>query len=244
MSFKIFPAIDLRGGNCVRLLQGDYSRETIYRTTPVEQATLFQEAGASWVHIVDLDAALSGDPVNHLIIKEIAEVLDIPIQVGGGIRNQKDARNMFDAGVERVVIGTVAIENPDIVSASSEYGRVAVGVDVSGEEIATHGWTRRTGVSLVEGLQKFSEDEVDAFIVTQIEQDGTMNGPDLEILRTSLEETCINVVASGGVGSISDIEDLKKLEASRKSLEGVIIGKAIYENVFSLFEALELEDDS
>ena len=244
MSFKIFPAIDLRGGNCVRLLQGDYSRETIYRTTPVEQATLFQEAGASWVHIVDLDAALSGDPVNHLIIKEIAEVLDIPIQVGGGIRTQKDARSMFDAGVERVVIGTVAIENPDIVSASSEYGRVAVGVDVSGEEIATHGWTRRTGVSLVEGLQKFSEDEVDAFIVTQIEQDGTMNGPDLEILRTSLEETCINVVASGGVGSISDIKDLKKLEASRKSLEGVIIGKAIYENVFSLFEALELEDDS
>ena len=98
MSFKIFPAIDLRGGNCVRLLQGDYSRETIYRTTPVEQATLFQEAGASWVHIVDLDAALSGDPVNHLIIKEIAEVLDIPIQVGGGIRTQKDARSMFDAG--------------------------------------------------------------------------------------------------------------------------------------------------
>ena len=244
MSFKIFPAIDLRGGNCVRLLQGDYSRETIYRTTPVEQATLFQEAGASWVHIVDLDAALSGDPVNHLIIKEIAEVLDIPIQVGGGIRTQKDARSMFDAGVERVVIGTVAIESPDIVSESSEYGRVAVGVDVSGEEIATHGWTRRTGVSLVEGLQKFSEDEVDAFIVTQIEQDGTMNGPDLEILRTSLEETCINVVASGGVGSISDIKDLKKLEASRKSLEGVIIGKAIYENVFSLFEALELEDDS
>ena len=244
MSFKIFPAIDLRGGNCVRLLQGDYSRETIYRTTPVEQATLFQEAGASWVHIVDLDAALSGDPVNHLIIKEIAEVLDIPIQVGGGIRTQKDARSMFDAGVERVVIGTVAIESPDIVSESSEYGRVAVGVDVSGEEIATHGWTRRTGVSLIEGLQKFSEDEVDAFIVTQIEQDGTMNGPDLEILRTSLEETCINVVASGGVGSISDIEDLKKLEASRKSLEGVIIGKAIYENVFSLFEALELEDDS
>ena len=244
MSFKIFPAIDLRGGNCVRLLQGDYSRETIYRTTPVEQATLFQEAGASWVHIVDLDAALSGDPVNHLIIKEIVEVLDIPIQVGGGIRTQKDARSMFDAGVERVVIGTVAIESPDIVSESSEYGRVAVGVDVSGEEIATHGWTRRTGVSLVEGLQKFSEDEVDAFIVTQIEQDGTMNGPDLEILRTSLEETCINVVASGGVGSISDIKDLKKLEASRKSLEGVIIGKAIYENVFSLFEALELEDDS
>ena len=244
MSFKIFPAIDLRGGNCVRLLQGDYSRETIYGTTPVKQATLFQEAGASWVHIVDLDAALSGDPVNHLIIKEIAEVLDIPIQVGGGIRTQKDARNMFDAGVERVVIGTVAIESPDIVSESSEYGRVAVGVDVSGEEIATHGWTRRTGVSLVEGLQKFSEDEVDAFIVTQIEQDGTMNGPDLEILRTSLEETCINVVASGGVGSISDIEDLKKLEASQKSLEGVIIGKAIYENVFSLFEALELEDDS
>ena len=234
MSFKIFPAIDLRGGNCVRLLQGDYSRETIYGTTPVKQATLFQEAGASWVHIVDLDAALSGDPVNHLIIKEIAEVLDIPIQVGGGIRTQKDARSMFDAGVERVVIGTVAIESPDIVSESSEYGR----------EIATHGWTRRTGVSLIEGLQKFSEDEVDAFIVTQIEQDGTMNGPDLEILRTSLEETCINVVASGGVGSISDIEDLKKLEASRKSLEGVIIGKAIYENVFSLFEALELEDDS
>ncbi len=244
MSFKIFPAIDLRGGNCVRLLQGDYSKETIYEMTPVKQATLFQEAGASWVHIVDLDAALSGNPVNRLIIKEIAGVLDIPIQVGGGIRTQEDARSLFDAGVERVVIGTVAIESPDVVSEASQYGRVAVGLDVSGEEIATHGWTRRTGVSLGEGLQKFSEDEVDAFIVTQIEQDGTMNGPDLEILRTSLEETGVNVVASGGVGTICDIKDLKELETSRKSLEGVIIGKAIYENVFSLFEALELEDVS
>tara|TARA_E500000331_G_scaffold171780_1_gene166124 strand:- start:176 stop:910 length:735 start_codon:yes stop_codon:yes gene_type:complete len=244
MSFKIFPAIDLRGGNCVRLLQGDYSKETIYEMTPVKQAALFQEAGASWVHIVDLDAALSGNPVNRSIIKEIAGVLDIPVQVGGGIRTQKDARDMFDAGVERVVIGTVAIENPDVVSESSEYGRVAVGLDVSGEEIATHGWTKRTGIPLVEGLQKFSEGEVDAFIITQIEQDGTMNGPDLEVLRTSLDETSINVVASGGVGTIRDIEDLKELEASRKSLEGVIIGKAIYENVFSLFEALELEDIS
>ena len=244
MSFKIFPAIDLRGGNCVRLLQGDYSKETIYEMTPVKQAALFQEAGASWVHIVDLDAALSGDPVNRSIIKEIAGVLDIPVQVGGGIRTQKDARNMFDAGVERVVIGTVAIESPDVVSESSAYGRVAVGLDVSGEEIATHGWTKRTGISLVEGLQKFSEDEVDAFIVTQIEQDGTMNGPDLEVLRTSLEETSVKVVASGGVGSTHHIKDLKNLKVSQKSLEGVIIGKAIYENVFSLFEALVLEDFS
>ena len=244
MSFKIFPAIDLRGGNCVRLLQGNYSKETVYEMTPVNQAMLFQEAGASWIHVVDLDAALSGDPVNRLIIEEIAGVLDIPIQVGGGIRSERDARNMFDAGVERVVIGTVAIENPEVVLESSQYGRVAVGLDVSGDEIATHGWTKKSGVSLVDGLRKFSEDEVDALIVTQIKQDGTLNGPDLEILRTSLNESCINIVASGGVGSIQDIKDLKMLETSQKSLEGVIIGKAIYEEEFSLFEALELEDIS
>tara|TARA_B100000959_G_C14994479_1_gene629557 strand:+ start:2534 stop:3274 length:741 start_codon:yes stop_codon:yes gene_type:complete len=241
MGFKIFPAIDLRGGNCVRLLRGDYSEETVYGMTPVDQALLFQEAGSSWVHIVDLDAALSGDPINYSIIKEIAGVLDIPIQVGGGIRSESEARNMFAVGVERVVIGTVAIENPNVVRKASQYGRVAVGLDVWGDEIATHGWTRRTGVSLVEGMRKYSKDEVDAFIVTQIEQDGTMDGPDLEILRSSLDESNINIVASGGVGSIQDIEDLKKLEASQKFLEGVIIGKAIYEKEFSLFEALKIE---
>ena len=200
MSFKIFPAIDLRGGNCVRLLQGDYSRETIYDSTPLNQALSFKNAGASWIHVVDLDAARSGDPINRPVIEEVTNALDIPIQVGGGVRTVEDARELFDIGVERVVIGTAAIENPEIVHQSSQFGRVAVGLDAVGEEIATHGWTKKTRVSLLEGISKYSGTEVDALIVTQIEQDGTMEGPDLRILEMALEESEIDILASGGVG--------------------------------------------
>ena len=241
MSFKIFPAIDLRGGNCVRLLQGDYSKETIYDSTPLNQALSFKNAGASWIHIVDLDAARSGDPINRPIIEEVTNALDIPIQVGGGIRTVEDARELFDIGVERVVIGTAAIENPEMVHQSSQFGRVAVGLDASGEEIATHGWTKKTGVSLLEGISKYSGTEVDALIITQIEQDGTMEGPDLRILEVALQESKIDILASGGVGSLADIESLKSLGHSGKTLSGVIMGKAIYERKIDLLEALALE---
>ncbi len=241
MSFKIFPAIDLRDGNCVRLLQGNYSKETVYNSTPLSQAASFKDSGASWIHVVDLDAARSGDPINRPVIEEIANALDIPIQVGGGIRTVEDARQLFDIGVERVVIGTAAIENPEIVHESSKFGRVAVGLDVAGNEIAIHGWIKKTGVSLVEGIRSYSEAEVDALIITQIEQDGTMEGPDLRILVEALQESKVNILASGGVGSLADIMNLKSLEHSGKTLSGVIMGKAIYERKIDLLEALKLE---
>ncbi|MBT4676455.1 MAG: 1-(5-phosphoribosyl)-5-((5-phosphoribosylamino)methylideneamino)imidazole-4-carboxamide isomerase, partial [Acidimicrobiaceae bacterium] len=144
----LFPAIDLRGGLCVRLMQGDYGRETVYGDDPVTQALAFQKAGAAWLHIVDLDAARTGEPVNRSVVAEVAAALDIPVQTGGGVRTVDDARALFDAGVERVVMGTAAVESPDLVASVAAIGRVAVGLDLRGDEVAVRGWTAGSGLGL------------------------------------------------------------------------------------------------
>jgi len=239
MGTPLFPAIDLRGGQCVRLMQGDYGRETVYGDDPVAQALAFQEAGAAWVHIVDLDAARTGEPVNRLVVAEVAAVLNIPVQAGGGVRTIDDARALFDAGVVRVVMGTAAVESPDLVAAVSAIGRVAVGLDLRGDEVAVSGWTAGSGMGLQDALERFSTLGTDAFVITRIERDGTLDGPDLEGLGGALAATGIDVVASGGVGRPSDLTDLADMEVDGRRLAGIVIGRALYEGTVDLAAAVE-----
>ena len=153
---ELFPAIDLRAGRCVRLVQGDYDRETVYGDDPVAQALAFQEAGADWVHVVDLDAARSGSPVNRPAVAAVTAALDVPVQTGGGVRSLAAARTLFDAGVTRVGLGTAAIQDPDLVTAVSDYGPVAVGLDVWGDEVAVNGWTEGSGLLIADALVRYS----------------------------------------------------------------------------------------
>jgi phosphoribosylformimino-5-aminoimidazole carboxamide ribotide isomerase len=235
----LFPAIDLRGGQCVRLVQGDYGRETVYGDDPVAQALAFQEAGAAWLHIVDLDAARTGEPVNRPVVADVAAALDIPVQTGGGVRTVDDARALFDAGVARVVMGTAAVESPDLVASVAAIGSVAVGLDLRGDEVAVRGWTAGSGLGLEEALERFATLGTDAFVITRIERDGTLEGPDLSGLRGALESTGIDVVASGGVGRPSDLTDLADLEVDGRRLAGIIIGRALYEGTVDLATAVE-----
>ena len=235
----LFPAIDILGGRCVRLLQGDYGQETVYGNDPVAQARAFQDAGATWVHIVDLDAARTGDPVNRPVMAEVAATLDVPVQAGGGVRTLDDARTLFDAGVSRVVMGTAAIEDPDLVDQVADLGRVAVGLDIRGEEVAVRGWTEGTGLLLTDAFERFSNRGTDAFVITQIERDGTLQGPDLEGLAAALATTGVDVVASGGVGRPSDLKDLADLAVAGRRLAGIILGRALYEGTIDLAAAIQ-----
>ncbi|HUR24252.1 MAG TPA: 1-(5-phosphoribosyl)-5-[(5-phosphoribosylamino)methylideneamino]imidazole-4-carboxamide isomerase [Acidimicrobiales bacterium] len=235
-----FPAIDLRGGSCVRLLQGDYARETLYDDDPVSVALAFEAGGAPWVHVVDLDAARTGEGVNRDVVRAIAAAVDIPVQAGGGIRDEFSAETLLRSGVARVVVGTAAFEEPDMVRriAARHPGRVAVGLDARGGEIAVRGWVENSGVGPAEVLSRFDDAGVGAFIVTDIGRDGMMVGPDLEGLAEVLKATATPIVASGGVGSIDDLLALAALDVDGRGLAGVIAGKALYEGAISVPEAV------
>ena len=235
---ELFPAIDLRAGRCVRLVQGDYDRETVYGDDPVAQALAFQEAGADWVHVVDLDAARSGSPVNRSAVAAVTAALDVPVQTGGGVRSLADARTLFDAGVPRVVLGTAAIQDPDLVTAVSDYGPVAVGLDVWGDEVAVNGWTEGSGLLIADALVRYSTLGTSAFVITRIERDGTMEGPDLDVLTDALAVTNVDVVASGGVGRPSDLDDLAALSVDGRRIAGIILGRALYEGTVDLATAV------
>lgn len=239
MKKNVFPAIDLIDGKCVRLLQGVYSSETQYSDDPISQALSFQEEGASWIHIVDLDAARTGIANNASIIEKIASQLEIPVQVGGGIRDLERARLIFDSGVTRIVIGTAAIENPSLLEEVVSIGRVAIAVDLKGNKVAVHGWKKKTDLSYTDLFERFEKTGVDAYIVTHIERDGTLEGPDIDAYKNIISSTTKDVIASGGVGSTDDLRDLSLLDANGKNLRGVIVGRAFYEGKFSLSQAIE-----
>ena len=238
MKKSVFPAIDLIDGKCVRLLQGEYSNETQYSDDPISQALSFQDEGASWLHIVDLDAARTGIANNSLVIENIASKLEIPIQVGGGIRSLSDARSIFDSGVTRVVLGTAAIKNPSLVDEVTSIGRVAVGVDLRNNKVAVNGWETETDFSYMSVFERFEKIGVDAYIVTHIERDGTLEGPKVDSYRELISFTAKDVIASGGVGTTADLQDLSRLSVNGRTLSGVIIGRAFYEKKFSLSEAI------
>ena len=236
----LYPAIDLRGGKAVRLLKGDYAAETVYSDDPVAVARSFEEAGARWIHVVDLDAARSGEAGNLEYVAAIARSVGCDVETGGGVRSVEAAERLIDAGVARVVIGTAAVERPELVTelAGRSPGRVAGGLDARGRQVAVKGWTETTGADLVELAKRFEGEGVAALIVTEIGRDGTMAGPDLDQLRAVLEATGIDVVASGGVGTLDDVRALAALRASGRPLAGVIVGRAIYEGRFTVKEAL------
>lgn len=238
----LYPAIDLRGGNCVRLLRGDYAQETVYADNPVAQALEFVEAGVSWIHMVDLDAALTGEPTNRSAIEAVCAATDVPVQVGGGVRSVDAAKALFDIGVSRVVIGTAALENPDLVRTVAADHPVAVGLDARGGEVATHGWTERTGRTVADLATEFADAGVAALVVTEISRDGTLEGPDTAGLTELLGQTQIPVIASGGVGNLDHLTTLASIQVEGRRFEGVIVGKAIYEGNVSVAGALKVLD--
>lgn len=235
----LYPAIDLRGGRCVRLYQGDYAKETVYGDDPVAQARAFAGAGVPWIHVVDLDAARSGEPVNRPVVAAIAGAVDVPVQTGGGVRTEADAAALHDAGVARVVIGTAAMEDPDLVRRIAARQPVAVGLDVRGTEVAVRGWEEGSGRSIFDVLPEVEDAGVAAVVVTQIAVDGTLDGPDLAGLERVLESTSIDVIASGGVGSLDHLHALAVVEAGGRRFAGAIVGRALYERRFSISAALE-----
>jgi phosphoribosylformimino-5-aminoimidazole carboxamide ribotide isomerase len=237
---ELFPAIDLRAGRAVRLLRGDYAAETVYSDDPVAVARSFDAAGARWIHVVDLDAARSGEAGNLEYVAAIARSVRCEVETGGGVRSVEAAERLVDAGVARVVIGTAAVERPELVTelAGRYPGRVAVGLDARGRQVAVKGWTETTGADLVELAKRFEGEGVAALIVTEIGRDGTMDGPDLDQLGAVLESTAIDVIASGGVGTLDDIRALAGLTSGSRSLAGIIVGRALYEGRFTVEEAL------
>ena len=236
----VYPAIDIRGGRCVRLYRGDYDRETVYGDDPMAQARTFVQEGASWLHVVDLDAARTGIPENRDTIAAIAQAVTVPVQTGGGVRTDEAADALWSAGVHRVVVGTAATERPDWVKSLAQRGAVAVGLDANGRDVAVRGWTESSGLDLVEFAQRFEDAGVEALIVTEISRDGTLSGPDLDQLGSVLDATDLAVIASGGVGSLDDLRALDGLRRGDRALAGAICGRAIYEGAFSVRDAVDL----
>jgi phosphoribosylformimino-5-aminoimidazole carboxamide ribotide isomerase len=230
----LYPAIDLRGGRVVRLTKGDYAAETVYGDDPVSIAISFADAGAPWVHVVDLDAARSGDPVNRPVVTAIAAALcgRAQLQTGGGVRTLADARALADAGVDRVVMGSAAVAHPALVALAGEVVPVAVGLDHRDGELAVHGWTAASGVRLDGALDLFPT--AAAFVITDISRDGMLTGPDIVGLSRAVAATSVPVIASGGVSSIDDLVALSAIPG----LGGIITGKAVYEGRFTVAEAL------
>lgn len=234
----LYPAIDLRDGRCVRLLQGDYDCETHYGNDPVTQARDFAAAGAQWIHVVDLDAARSGEAANREVIAAICAAVDVPVQAGGGVRSVAAAAALADAGVARVVIGTAALEEPELVASVAARQRVAVGLDARGRDVAVRGWEVSSGQDLVEVACRFADVGVEAVVVTEIARDGTLEGPSYEQLAEVLAATSLGVIASGGVGTIEHLRRLAELERGGRYLAGAIVGRALYEGTVELTDAL------
>ncbi|MFN8007080.1 MAG: 1-(5-phosphoribosyl)-5-[(5-phosphoribosylamino)methylideneamino]imidazole-4-carboxamide isomerase [Terriglobia bacterium] len=236
----IFPAIDLRRGKCVRLLQGRAEHETVYSDDPLQMALRWQKEGATWLHLVDLDRAMSTVSENRQIAKKIFGTLSIPVQFGGGIRQESDLEEILSAGASRVVIGTAAFRDPGFLKkAVQRYAdRIVVGLDAQGGLLATHGWNQVEAMDAVSFAKTLSRQGVQRVVYTDISRDGMLTGPNAAATRQMAEESGLRVIASGGVSSLDDLHMLKPLEPS--GVEGVIIGKALYEQKFSLAEALQL----
>ena len=242
MPFDLYPAIDLRDGRCVRLYQGDFARETVYGDDPVAQAQAFAADGAPWIHVVDLDAARTGDPRNRAVVAAIAAAVDVPVQAGGGVRDDAAADALLDAGVRRVVVGTAALEDPAWVRrlAARHPGRVAVGLDARGRDVAVHGWVEGSGRDLLEVAREFDDAGVAALVVTEIGRDGTLEGPAVDQLSAVVAATSLDVVAAGGVGTLDHVRALAALDVGGRRLAGVIVGKALYEGAFAVGDAVEV----
>lgn len=233
----LFPAIDMRGGKVVRLYQGDYSQQTTYGDDPLSQAQAFQEAGAQWVHLVDLDGARSGKMEHLPFIESICRQTDLKVEVGGGVRDEKTIESLLRAGVDRVVLGTAALKNwswfESLMGNPTYRGRLVLGLDAKNGKVAVDGWEQTTETTAVELAETVSDWPLAAIVYTDIATDGTLEGPSLESTRELAEATHTPVVASGGVGTLEDLQALTKLP-----IQGAIIGRSLYEGRFTLEQAL------
>ncbi len=235
---EIIPAIDLLDGACVRLHQGDYDQVTRFSEDPVAQALSWQSQGATRLHLVDLDGAKRGEPVNDAAVRAITEALDIPVQLGGGVRSLERAEDLIACGLDRVILGTVAIEQPAMVRelAQRHPGRIVVGIDAKDGRVATRGWIEQSDVLATELAQQFSAAGIAAIITTDIATDGTLAGPNLDALRTMAQCSAVPVIASGGIGCMADLLALLPLEPL--GVSGVIVGRALYDGRVALGEAI------
>ncbi|WP_255117719.1 1-(5-phosphoribosyl)-5-[(5-phosphoribosylamino)methylideneamino]imidazole-4-carboxamide isomerase [Synechococcus sp. HJ21-Hayes] len=235
---QIIPAIDLLDGHCVRLHQGDYDQVTRFSDNPVAQALAWQRQGAQRLHLVDLDGARTGQPVNDNAVKAITAALDIPVQLGGGVRSAERAEELLGCGLDRVILGTVAIEQPELVQrlASRYPGQVVVGIDAKDGLVATRGWIETSSVKATELAKSFEDTGVAAIISTDIATDGTLAGPNLDSLRAMAQASSIPVIASGGIGTLEHV--LSLLSVAPLGVEGVIVGRALYDGTVDLAEAI------
>jgi phosphoribosylformimino-5-aminoimidazole carboxamide ribotide isomerase len=235
---EIIPAIDLLGGQCVRLYQGDYGRSQVFDENPVAVAQQWVEQGATRLHLVDLDGAKAGHPVNQNVIAAIAAAIDVPVQVGGGLRDRQSVAELLGMGVQRVILGTVAVEQPNLVaSLCQEFsGQIVVGIDARNGKVATRGWLENSEVEAIALAQQMADLGVSTIIYTDIHRDGTLQGPNQTALRELAEAISIPVIASGGVSSVRDLLSLLALESL--GVVGAIVGRALYTGEVSLKEAI------
>lgn len=242
MSFTVYPAVDISGGKCVRLLQGKFGTETIYSDDPVKVALGFAKAGARWLHIVDLDGAKTGEPVNRDLVLEVVRLASCPVQAGGGLRSINDVTEVLAAGANRAVLGTIALEDEqEMKKVCKHFGdRIAVSLDARGGHLTSHGWTVGTGIPVLDAVAQFESAGVSMFIYTDVDRDGTMSGADIEGLRKLAEATTLPVIASGGINSIEDLKGVARLHS--ESVSGAIVGRAFYEGKFTVGEAMFASD--
>ncbi len=233
----LYPAIDLKDGKAVRLLRGDMEKATVFNDDPAAQAMEFVEAGCDWLHLVDLNGAFAGEPVNAAAVEAILERTKVPAQLGGGIRDMATIERWLDKGLARVILGTVAVENPALVreAAKAFPGKIAVGIDARDGRVATKGWAEVTDVDAVDLARSFEDDGVAAIIYTDINRDGAMQGPNIEYTAAMARAVSIPVIASGGVSKLADLVALRDCGAQ---LDGAISGRALYDGAIDLKEAL------
>jgi phosphoribosylformimino-5-aminoimidazole carboxamide ribotide isomerase len=236
----LFPAIDLKGGQCVRLKLGDMAQATVFNDDPAAQAQSFAGQGFSWLHLVDLDGAFAGKPVNAGAVEAILAAVAIPVQLGGGIRDLKQIEAWLARGIRRVILGTVALRNPDLVrEACARFpGRIAVGIDAKSGKVAVEGWAETSEISAIELARRFEDTGVAAIIFTDVDRDGVLKGLNIEATLALARRTRIPVIASGGLASLADIRRL--LEPDCAILEGAISGRALYDGRLDAAEALKL----
>jgi|TARA_B110000967_G_C18855395_1_gene546944 phosphoribosylformimino-5-aminoimidazole carboxamide ribotide isomerase len=233
----LYPAIDLKDGKAVRLYKGEMEKATIFHDYPVTQALTFEEAGCEWIHLVDLNGAFAGAPVNGDIVKDILATVSIPCQLGGGIRDMATIEAWISRGLSRIILGTVAVENPTLVreAALAFPGKIAVGLDAREGRVATRGWASETNIMVTDLAQQFEDDGITAIIYTDINRDGAMGGPNVAATEALARAVNIPVIASGGVSSMQDLHDLKATGV----ISGAISGRALYDGAINLANALD-----
>lgn len=238
----LFPAIDLKDGTCVRLLRGDLAQAVVFNTSPTDQARLFAEAGCRWLHVVDLDGAFAGRPVNTASVDAILAAVDVPVQLGGGIRDLTTLSLWLEKGIRRVVLGTIALRNPALVRTACRLfpGQVVVGIDTRDDRVAVEGWAETTSITTLELALRFEDAGVAAIVYTDVNRDGVMAGPNVAASVALAERLTTPIIISGGVSCLKDLDVIRVSSESVKLISGVIVGRALYDGRINLHQALAI----